>query len=76
MNYDIVALGSGRLSGASKIDDEYVVIVQKNGALHKLRIGGNTVVDMGIIGYDEDCYVFPEGTIFFNPEVRYEADNQ
>ncbi len=76
MNYDIVALGSGRLSGASKVDGENIVIVQKGGALHKLKIGGKRVSDMGIVGGGEDCYVFKEGTIFFDPEVRYEANNQ
>ncbi len=76
MNYDIIALGSGRLSGASTIDNENIVIVQKNGALHKIKIDQRKVVDMGIVGYCEDCYVFPGGSVYFEPEIRYEADNK
>lgn len=75
MKYDIISLGNGRLSGACRTDEGNIVVVQRNGALHKLLIKDRTVSDLGVIGYGIDCYVFPEGTVFFDPEVKFEADS-
>ncbi len=77
MNEGILCLGKGRLSGASSLDGERVIILQRNGALIKKRLLQNRkIVDDGVISYSDDCFVFPHGKLEIDSEVRYEADNQ
>ena len=73
MTSGIIALGRGRLSGASKVGGEVVVILNSGGVLKKLTINGTAVTDRGTVGGGDDCYIFEEGKVFFDPEVRYEA---
>lgn len=77
MNGGILSLGKGRLSGACMIGDECVIILSMGGALRQKRLlPGKKIVDEGIIGYADECYVFPFGKLEMNSEVTYEAYNQ
>ncbi len=76
MNSGLISLGGGTLSGACKIGTDNIIIVKKGGALRKIQLRGKNVNDLGIVGRSVGCYIFPAGTVFFDPEVRFEANNQ
>ncbi len=74
MTNGILRLGRGRLSGACLVDGENVIVVRRGGVLYKIRLlSGRKIEDDGVVGYGNDCYIFPFCRLFMDAEVKYDV---